>query len=231
MRMRELKRLIASTMMGVLLMATVTLAAGELTVTDKTAFIFPGQDSGYFYAKVENTGDAPAGVDSGNLVLFSADDEILETSSYITTYPSRLILAPGEYTYVSDFLWNSALKNQTLGDVKFSVSETDRGQEVRRIPCEVSYEIKGADSFDNYIYVTITNEDSEIRYGYYLVAALMDTGGNLIYVDKESYEHVGLHPGSTSTFGLYIDNDIVEYYEANGIEVGSVEALVYYLEK
>lgn len=225
------KRTICSMMLGMTFMAGVALAAGEVNVTDKTAFIFPGKDSGYFYAKIENTGDAPVGVDSGQMVLFSNEDDILETSSYISTYPNRLILNPGEYTYIREFLWNSSLENQTVGDVKFTVSDTDKGREVRKIPCEVSLDMQGSDSFENYINVTVTNEDSEVRYNYYLVVALMDTAGNLIYVDENAYEHVGLHPGSTATFGLYIDNDIVEYFEANGIEAGSVDALVYYIEE
>ena len=231
MTSKIVKRTICSMMLGMTFMSGAALAAGELSVTDKTAFIFPGKDSGYFYAKIENTGDVPVGIDSGKLVLFSADDDILETSDYISAYPNRLILDPGEYTYLSEFLWNSTLKNQVIGDVKFSISDTDRGRTVQTIPCEVSLEMKGSDSYDNYIYITVTNEDSEIRYGYYLITALMDTEGNLIYVDKNSYEHVGLHPGSTSTFGMYIDNDIVEYFEANRIEVGSVDALVYYIEE
>jgi len=231
MKMKTVKRMICGMILGMIWMSGSVSAAGEVSVTDKTAFIFPGKDSGYFYAKIENTGDAPIGVDSCQMVLFSDADDILETSSYISTYPSRLILNPGEYTYISEFLWNSSLKNQTIGDVKFSTSDTDKGREVRTIPCEVALDMKGSDSFDNYINVTVTNEDSEVRYKYYLVVALMDTAGNLIYVDENAYEHVGLHPGSTATFGLYIDNDIVEYYEANGIEVGSVDALVYYVEE
>ena len=231
MKINTAKRMVCGTILGMTLMSGIVSAAGEVSVTDKTAFIFPGKDSGYFYAKIENTGDAPIGVDSGQLVLFSDSDDILETSSYIDTYPSRLILNPGEYTYISEFLWNSSLENQTIGDVKFSTGGTDRGREARIIPCEVEIDMKGSDSYDNYINVTITNEDSEVRYNYYLVVALMDTAGNLIYVDENAYEHVGLHPGSTATFGLYIDSDVVDYYEANKIEVGSVDARVYYVEE
>ena len=98
MKAKMVKRLICSTIMGAALLSGAAMAAGELSVTDKTAFIYPGKDSGYFYAKIENTGDAPAGVDSGQMVLFSDTGDILETSSYVSTYPNRLILNPGEYT-------------------------------------------------------------------------------------------------------------------------------------
>lgn len=206
-------------------------AEGSVNVADKTAYIFSGKDSGYFYAKVENDGDTPAGVDNGKLVLFSGNDDILVTSDYVNAYPSRVVLNPGEYTYISEFLWDSNLKNQTIGDIKFSIDTTDQGTAVERIPCEAAYEINGSDSYDNYVHVTITNEADQARKGYYLVVALFDTAGNLVYVDTNQYENVSLHPGSTATFSLYIDSDNVNYFESGGIQIGSVDAIVYYREE
>jgi len=203
-------------------------AQGNVTVSEKALIIPPGDDSGHFYAKVVNEGDAPVGVDSGKLVLFSANNEILVTSDYVNTYPSRLVLNPGEYTYMDEFLWDSALKNQTIGDIKFSIDSTDRGSEVERIPCEAAFEINGSNSYDNYIHITVTNDAGETRNGYYLVAALLDTAGNLVYVDQNRYEHVGLHAGSTATFSLYIDKDTINHFESSGIQIGSVDAIVYY---
>lgn len=214
-----------------LLLSASCFAEGTVNVADKTAYIFSGKDSGYFYAKVENDGDAPAGVDNGKLVLFSGDDDILVTSDYVNTYPSRVILNPGEYTYISEFLWDSNLKNQSIGDIKFSIDTTDRGTAVERVPCEASYEITGSDSYDNYVHVTITNEADQARKGYYLVGALYDTAGNLVYVDTNQYENVSIHPGSTVTFSLYIDADNINYFESNGIQIGSVDAIVYYREE
>ncbi len=204
-------------------------ADGNISVSDKAIVIAPGDDSGNFYAKIQNDGDAPAGVDNGKLVLFSGNDEILVTSDFVNTFPSRIVLNPGEYTYVKEFLWDSALKNQTIGDIKFSVDSTDRGTNAERIPCEAEYEINGSDSYDNYIHITVTNESDQTRKGYYLVGALLDTAGNLVYVDTNQYENVGLHAGSTATFSLYIDRDNINYLESNGIEIGSVDAIVYYI--
>ena len=226
-----MKRTVLLGILAGILLSKTAFAGGNLNVTDKNVFIYTGKDSGVFSARIENDGDAPAGVDSGKLVLFSENDDILETADYITAFPSRLVLNPGEYTYVREFLWTSDRKNQTIGDMKFSVGVTENGREAERILCESSYEISGSDSFDNYLYISFTNEAEQIRYGYYLVAALYDTEGNLIYVDNNQYEKVGVHPGSTVTIGLYLDNDTIEYFEANNIEIGSSDALVYYIEK
>lgn len=226
-----MKKRIITLLAAAIMMSSAFYAQGNLEVTDKTAFIFPGKDSGYFYARVENTGSEPVAVGSGKLVLFSENDDILETSDYVTPYPGNLILEPGDYTYISEFLWNSALKNQTVGDVKFSIEGTDRGKQAEKIPCEASFELNGSDSYDNYVYITCTNDSDEIRYGYYLVTAFFDPDGTLVYVDKNRYEKIGLHPGSTQTTALYIDGDIVDYFESNHIEIGSVDALVYYVSE
>jgi hypothetical protein len=50
-------------------------------------------------------------------------------------------------------------------------------------------------------------------------------------VNTNRLESVGLHPGSTATFSLYIDSDNINYLEANGIQVSSVDAIVYYREE
>ena len=227
--MNNRKKLLAAVLIGMVFMPQIVSAEGKLTVTDKTVVINDGDDSGHFYAKIENDGDTPIGIDNGKLVLFSENDDILETSEYIGAYPSRLILNPGEYTYLSEFLWNSSLKNQKIGDIKFSIGSTDRGKEVISIPCEAVCSIEGSDSYDNYIYVTIKNEDKQIRFGYYVVVALYDTDGKLIYVDQNCYEKIGLHPDSSFTVGMYVDNDSLEYYEANNIEIGSADAIVYFV--
>ena len=85
------------------------LAEGKLTVTSKNVIIKIGDDSGIFVAKVENTGDEPIYYDNGKLVIFSADDDILVSESYIYSSPSNIFLKPGEYTYCYDFLWDSTL--------------------------------------------------------------------------------------------------------------------------
>ena len=137
---------------------------------------------------------------------------------------------PGEYTYLSDFLWNSALKNETAGEIRLSVESVESGTEPVKIPCEVTYQIDGSGSLDNYLYLTFRNDSDQICYGYYLEAALYDTEGNLIYVNSGRYENVGLHPGSEITVAMYVDNDTLTYFESNGIQIGTADGLVYFVQ-
>ena len=202
-------------------------AEGKLTVTSKNVIIYSGKDSGVFVARVENTGDAPIYYDNGKLVIFSDTDDILDTENYVSSSPGDLLLQPGEYTYVYEFLWSSPLKNATLGDIKFSVSSDTRGYSYTQLPATAVIDMPGSSSYSNYVNVTFTNETNEILYGVYIVSAMMDADDNVVFVNRNSYDSLGIHPGSTVTIKMYIDSDLVNYYEANGIKPTKVDALVY----
>ena len=225
-----MKKLIALMLVfSILLCSAVAMAEGKLNVTSKNVIIKIGNDSGIFVARVENTGDAPIYYDNGKLVIFSADDDILASENYIYSSPSDILLKPGEYTYCYDFLWNSSLRNAKLGDIKFSVTSDTRGYSYDQLPATAELELPGTGSWTyNYVNVTFTNTTDEILYGAYIVAAVTDAEGNLIYVDRNDYDNLGIHPGSTVTIKMYIDRDYLTYYETYDIKPTSVEALVYY---
>lgn len=210
----------------------VAVAEGKLTVTSKNAIIKIGNDSGIFVARVENTGDESIYYDNGKLVIFSADDDILVSENYIYSSPSNILLKPGEYTYCYDFLWNSSLKNAKIGDIKFSVTSDTSGDNYEQIPATSVLELPGNESFTyNYVNVTFTNTTDDILYGAYIVTAITDDENNLVYVDRQDYDNMGIHPGSTVTVKMYIDSDYINYYEINGIKLANVEAQVYYKNK
>ena len=92
-----MKRFFALVLALVVCLFSVTaLAEGKLTVTEKNLIEFEGSSNAYFFAKVENTGDAAIGVGAGKLVGFSSDDDVLVSESYVTANPSSVILQPGE---------------------------------------------------------------------------------------------------------------------------------------
>ena len=170
---------------------------------------------------MENTGDDAIGVGTGKLVAFSADDEVLISEDYVSTSPNAAILQPGESLYVREWLWESALASSDIADYKFSMGTDDYGAPLKFVPCEATVEMN-----DGYIYITLTNDTEETQYGLYITAALHDAEGNLIFVSDQSVDNVGIHPGSTVTFRMYIDSDVVEYYANAGIEPAAVDAYV-----
>ena len=223
--MKKLTVLIASLLL--IALCTAGFAEGKLTVTSKNVIIYAGKDSGVFVARVENTGDAPLYYDNGKLVIFSEDDDILATENYIYSSPSDVLLNPGEYTYVYEFLWSSPLKNAKLGDIKFSVTSDSRGYSYQTIPATAVIDMPGGNSLNNYVNVTFTNTGSDILYGVYVVCAMMDENDNVIFVDRNSYDSLGIHPGSTVTLKMYIDSDLVNYYEQSRIKPTKVDAIIY----
>lgn len=222
-----MKRAIALLLVIVCCFTTTAFAEGKLKVTEKNLIIFDGGSDGYFFAKVENVGDAPAGAGYGNLVIFTDDDEILLTDGYVGTTPYDAILEPGDYLYVSESIWDNALEGATPGDYKFSIPAEEDCAQLTRVPCEATFALNSEDSYDNYIYVTATaNEDTP--YGAYLVAALHDEAGELLYVVYERLYDVAVPAGSSVSVRLQLDSDMVEYFVENQIVPASVDAMLCY---
>lgn len=210
------------------LLITPAFAEGKLKATEKNLILIPGDTIGYFYAKIENVGDAAVRVDSGDLVLFTDDDEILLSESYVTTAPAYVTLEPGEYLYLEETLWDSALEGAVLGDYKFSIGTESGSAPIVRVDAEARLELQGADSYENYLYVTFTNTTDETVFRFFVTVAMYDQEGNLIYTDFTILSDTAVHPGSTVTQRLAVDSDLMEYYAANGITPASAEAIVCY---
>ncbi len=223
-----MKRVFASLLALVVCLFSMTaLAEGKLTVTEKNLIEFEGTSNAYFFAKVENSGDAAIGVGTGKLVGFGSDDDILVSEGYVTTNPSSVILQPGEALYISDSIWESALESADIADYKFSMETEDYASEMTFVPCEATLELKG--EYDSYVYVTLTNNTEAIQYGPYVTVALHDKEGNLVYVRSQYADSLGVHPGSTVTLRVYVDSDFIQYFQKNNIEVSAADAYVCYV--
>ncbi len=200
---------------------------GGLTVSQQNFYNFPDSSSGYLFAKIENTGKEPAAFDHGELEVFSDSEELLVSDDYVMSWPPDVLVDPGEYIYVSSFLYESALEGATAGEIKFSAEVSSDGTAAERISAEASFEKKGPDSYNNYVLVTVTNETDEVQYGYYVTVALSDKEGNLMFADSDHYGNFGVHPGSTVTLRFPIDNDLMEYYNKHEMSPAAAEAIVY----
>lgn len=214
----------------VLCFTTTAFAEGKLRATEKTFIVYNGE--GYFFAKVENVGDAAVSTGYGDLVAFDEDDEIIFSTSYVSTSPSGVILEPGESLYLEESVWENALKETPVADYKFSLPVASDGRTITRFPSEASFELTDEEySYDNYIYVTFTNSSEEPVDDFYVSAALYDADGNLIYVGTSEISNIAVHPNSTVTAKLYIDSSVVSYYKENDIAPASANAVVFYVNK
>jgi len=217
-----------------LLMLVVSAAAAEgaITVNQEVLQIIETSYSTYgmLYAKVENTGDAPIALGDGTLAIFDADNAILATSDYVSTIPYNAILEPGDYVYLRDTTYfDDGVTAADVGTHMFSIKEYDyNGYPFVKVPCEAAMNFENEEHYGDYIDVTITNSLDYVMYDFRVAVALYDAEGNLIYVNYDYDDSIGLHPGSTMTMMVYVDSDVLDYCEANGIVPTTVDAYAYY---
>ena len=221
-----MKKLFALILSFVLMFSVTAFSESNLKVTHKNLIAFPGDDTGYFYARIENESDVPVGVSTGDLVVFSTSDEIIISDGYITTLPSYVLLEPGEYLYVYDFIWDSALENAEIGDYKFSMPVGKSSTGIEKHACESTLEIEGVGTYENYVYVTFNNETDAPIEDAFIVAAIYDQNENLIFADSYSLNSLIVNPHSSVTAKCYIDEELMEYYVANDIAPTRTDAYV-----
>lgn len=229
-----MKRFIAMLLMlcSALLMtaafAEETAPEAKITVMEQRFINMEDDGRGFFFAKVQNTGDAAGYADyKGNIVLFDADGNIILTENYVHTKPSDVYLAPGEYAYVCESIYDDAIDESAVAECQFSIRAVDNGEEYEKLTSEAKIHFEPDEEDDNYVDVTFTNTTDEILYDYEMVAALYDQNGGLLFINTEMVSGIGVHPGSTITVRLYIYEDIVMYFCRENLTPTTVDALVY----
>ena len=213
-----MKRFIAMLLMlcSALLMtaafAEETAPEAKITVVEQRFINMEDDGRGFFFAKVQNTGDAAGYVDyKGNIVASDAEGNIILTENYVST-------APGEYAYVRENIYDDALDTAEVADCKFSIRAVDNGEEYEKLTSEAKIHFEPDEEDDNYVDVTFTNTTDEILY---------DQNGELLFINTEVVSGIGVHPGSTITVRLYIYEDILMYFCREGLTPTTVDALVY----
>jgi len=225
-----MKKFMCLLLIMLLVLPSVALAAGDLKVTSKNLLEFDGEytsDTAYFYAKVENVGDAPIAVGYGKLVAFDDDDEILFSEEYIASHPADILLQPGEYVYMSEYIWENVLESTNVADYKFSASEEKYPVQYIQIPCEATFELH-ATGDDNYLYVTFTNSTEDMLQNLYASVALLDDAGTLLFATGSELKDISVHSGSTITVRFEVESKFVEYYTKNNLEPTTIDALMFY---
>lgn len=206
---------------------TSVFADAEFTATDQTMFIYDDDDNGYFFARVENTGDAGGYVGSGTLDILDENDNVIVTKNYVSPNPSSIWLEPGEYAYLDLYLWEKAFLETPVADYNFTIPAGKWGDKYEQIPCEGDFYFDPDDKYDNAVFVTFTNLTDELLHDFETVVALYDEEGYLIYSESNTNYDVSVHPGSTITVKIDISSTLVEYLGNHDITPTSVEVLTY----
>ncbi|MBD9281291.1 MAG: hypothetical protein EGS70_13060, partial [Clostridiales bacterium] len=89
----------------------------KITVVEQRFINMEDDGRGFFFAKVQNTGDAAGYVDyKGNIVASDAEGNIILTENYVSTAPDEVYLEPGEYAYVRENIYDDALDTAEVAD-------------------------------------------------------------------------------------------------------------------
>lgn len=211
---------------------TCALAAGKLNVVqENTYFVVTDYSKNYYaYAKVENSGDKAIMVNDGLLEVYDAEGTAITSSDWPETYARYL--QPGEYTYVSFSCYEGFEEGAEPNDYALTLTgKANKDNTNVRFPVETELKLNVQEDEWNtydYMYATVTNSTDEVVYDLYVVLALLDADGNILYVESEGlYGSVGLNPGSSITVRAYISSDFMEYFEKNNLTPTSVDAIAY----
>ena len=202
-----------------------------LVVTQENFHVLDGYSVyGYYYGKVENTGDKPIRIDSGELEIYDPDGNTLVTSTYLGRYAEYL--QPGEYTYVYFTQKVDGVETaDQVGDFKVTVTSKEASDKVSfRLPGESYYEDDVQEGYWTHDYVTtdVINDCDQTVYDISIVRALLDADGNILYMDFDSmYSYKGLTSGSSIVLRRTMSSSFLEYFEKNGIVPASVDTIVY----
>ena len=202
-------------------------AAAELTVTDATLFIYDDDDDGYFFAVVENTGDAPAYYRSGVLEILDDDGNAFITKNYVSSSPYGIYLEPGDSAYVRESIWDKTLLETKVGGYNFTVTTDTWGTKYREIPCDAEFYYSTESTYDNEMFVTFTNDSDDLLHDIAIVAALYDEDDTLLYVYSTSYGNIAIHPGGTITIMLDVNSALAKHLNAYDYTPVRIVGLVY----
>ena len=202
-------------------------ADAELTITEETLFIYDNDDDGYFFAKVENTGDAPTYYRTGVLEILDDDGNAFITKNYVSSSPYGVYLEPGESAYVRDSIWDKALLDTHVSGYNFTVTPDTWGTKYRHIPCDAEFYYSTDSTYDNDMFVTFSNDSDDLLHDIAIVAALYDENDTLLYVYSTSYGNIAIHPGGTITIMLDINGTLCKHLNAYEYTPVRIEGFVY----
>ena len=217
--------------MIVTMISGTALAAGKLSVVQEKFIVMPyiTYHAGYVYAEVKNIGDKPVEFDGGLLEMYDKDGNSIESTNWIGCYPT--VLGAGEigYAYAEQSV-EAATETSFIDDYLLTITgKGAKGRSTVYIAVTNKQYLEVKKPYYSYTNVSADVEnttDATVR-DFYVVFALKDAEGKLLYVTSCQPSYVGIKPGSSVEVLTRVDSAITEYFTANNIVPATVEAIAY----
>ena len=211
----------------VLLCMPVYALASDLEITQEAFYVTPYSDyyAGELFCEVTNTTERTIKITDGVYEFYDADGVSVASGSIYSFYPQ--VLGPGEKGW---FSVSSGVKEAETADYiqSYSVSVVGKSANEEQFKYELSdvrFELVSGYRDRIYMYATLTNNNDEPEDGFYVIFALYDADGNLIYCDGAASSGIALHPGSVGDMSTSMDNDIFAALKERGVEPAAIEAV------
>ena len=208
-------------------------AEGHISVTDQAFLELEQLGTVYFYARLENDGDAPVSPNYGILKGYTENGDPVIDDSYIFALFGQKPLEPGESTYVKAVFRDVY---EDITDYEFtmlSVSGDVGTQNIEEIiPTETDLGLDViVDSTKrtarSYVEVVVTNDTDEIWDRTYVVAALYDEDNNLLCIADYYFSNIEIYPNTAVKLKVQISPNFINYFNAQNATISRSEVSVY----
>lgn len=228
------KKMLALTAALVLLAGLTGAAAaqGNLAVVQEKFLVLPYETyyEGSVYAQVKNTGDMPVQFSGGLFELFDAAGKSFKSQELLYYDCNPEVLLPGENGYVyARISVEDATKESDIADYSLTLLGTGNiTTSVVRYPATAHFQ-DGTAEFPSrrYAAAIVENNTDEMLRDFFAAFALMDAEGKLLYVTSGTWASSGVLGQSSMETRLRVDENIIDYWNSEGIDPAAAEAIVF----
>lgn len=224
--------------LGMLLVLTMIIgllpayAAGGIETTEETWYAVSKSDDYkvYYYSTVTNTGDEPAAIKNLLFEIKDADDQVLESTSKFSLYPS--VLTPGQtgWLVITQDVKDIA-KKAVIDHCDLEIAgKVDDDHAANLLPATAEYLKEDEDENEDMLRIAVTNPGEGNAFEITAAMAARDASGKLLYIVGAGTRDIGLPAGGALTLRSQVRSDIMDALEDENAEIASVEALAYTVE-
>lgn len=204
-------------------------------VLEACRFVMAGDSDSFWdsnlYLAIRNDSDQNI-TPKGSWQMLDAAGNVIVEDNYPSCYPSEL--APGEVGYVSewDYISKDKLASQEdVAKIAISFGANEYSLNANYVKLDITGEmLHDVDYFDTLLRCTITNNQSDMVKGPWVVAAIYDQNDELAftYMTMVSGGNTCYLPaGQQFVLDIPVSNTLAELYQKNDIQLTTVKLLCY----